>query len=482
MKVTFVGGGAHRFASASRTLLARRESLAIQEIALYDLNRERAATMARFIEMTPEFRAQPCRITWDQTLDEAIDEADLVCVVIFVGNPLTHELATHACGRHGFICSQNCTPSGAINGLKVGAVVLDLAKRMERLCPDAWLLNFCNPVAVVSGVINNHSKVFGLGICEGFGNHLWDIPRLFGRDEKAVDVDIHAAGVNHMSFIAPGSTFNGRDLYQQLDELLAAGPWVPPQLKGQWTQVSLHGQWSQTSQDSIINGLRQLLTLYKRYGRLAFSTEHDGLALLNIGEVHEPWAQRLGQLTRADAERSVEATRLGRHAADQRLAALVQAASGQIDWDDPDPENSFLRKDEDNLMVLLTRAKAGERIRVATNVLNNGAIHNLPDRYVVEFTQIFEDRKLRPTRHHVLPDPLFPWIAAFAAHQTLLGDAIAHDCPETLVKALSCYPVHRDTKAFWEMWKELLQISSGDLSRNLAKAVDLLPCLPPREG
>ena len=74
-----------------------------------------------------------------------------------------------------------------------------------------------------------------------------------------------------------------------------------------------------------------------------------------------------------------------------------------------------------------------------------------------------------------LPDVLFPWIAAFAAHQTLLGDAIAQDCPKKLVEAMSCYPVHRDSRAFWDMWREILQISASELSLNLAHAANLIP-------
>ena len=61
----------------------------------------------------------------------------------------------------------------------------------------------------------------------------------------------------------------------------------------------------------------------------------------------------------------------------------------------------------------LTRKVGTPRRSPAASVLNNGTIENLPDRYVVEFTQIFEQGKMRPTRRHALPDVLFPWIAAF---------------------------------------------------------------------
>lgn len=471
MKMTFVGGGAHRFASTARTILGRAEGIPVHEIALHDTDAARAETMATLIEKCPEFRANPCRVTRNQSLDEALDGADLVYVVICVGNRLLYELSTHACGRHGFICSENITPSGAINALKVGPVILDIARRMERLCPDAWLLDFSNPCAVLGGVAALHTKIFSLGICEGFSNHLWDIPRLFGRDEKAADADIHSAGVNHVSFIATGSRLDGRDLYEQLDELIAAGPWTPPRLSDRWNE-----EWK----TNITGGLKQLLLAYQRYGRLPFTTEAAGMALLNISGLHEPWARRLAALTTADAEIAVEARKRAAQTVNKTFSDLAAAEPGSIPWNSDDMKFMHLQRNEDNLMVLLTRAKAGETVRVATSVPNNGAIEDFPERHIVEFTQIFENGGMRPTCRHSLPPHLHGYVAALAAHQTLLADAIAHDCPETLVRAMSCYPVHRDTRAFWACWREVLEISRGDVSPNLMRAIELMPSVPRR--
>lgn len=465
MKITFIGGGAHRYISTARSMLDN-DQLDISEIALYDINTQRAGIVGRFIEKTPEFRAKPCRVSWNQSLDKALEGADIVNIVIFVADALTHELATHACGRHGFICSQQMTPSGALNSLKIGAVVLDIARRMEKLCPDAWLVDFSNPVAVVSGVVNHHTKIFGLGVCEGYSNHLWDIPRLFGKDEMATDINVHCAGINHLSFISPSSTWNGRNLYAQIDELIASGPWVPPKL---------NDCWSKDKQTGMIAALEQLLIGYKRYGRMLFSTEIDGVATMNISGLYEPWAERLGKLTRADAEKAVANARQQRLDADKRLSMLLEKDNGQIDWNNPDPQNVYLQKKEGNMMVLCARARAGETIRLTASVPNNGAIADIPERFMVEFSQVIIDGQIRPSEKHSLTPALYPWVAAFSAHQTLLADAVACDCPETLFQAVSCYPVNRDSTRFWKMWREVFEISKDDISPNLAKVIDLLP-------
>lgn len=468
MKITFIGGGSHRFASTARTLLAAAD-LQIDEIALYDINKTRADAVASFIEKTPEFTAKPCRILRSENLETALEQADLVCIVIFANDPRTLGLVNQACGRHGFMSnSWPMSPGCTLRAPKVCSIVLDIAQKMERLCPDAWLLDFSNPVSVASGIINHHTKIKGFGICEGFSNHLWDISRLFGKDEMALetDTDMHCAGVNHFSFVSPKSLWKGRNLYQQLDELIA---------KDNWNPAVLAGSWSNESKMSITGGLEQLLLGYKRYGYLLFSSEADGLASMNVSGFAEPYAKRMAEQSDDQVEEMIKIQQQERHKSDQKFSALINMAPQEMDWNQVDAENPQLKKKIHDLMVLMARAKSGKTVRVATSVPNNGAIKNLPDRFIVEFSQVFENGQMRPSIAHELPTPWYSWISAFAAHQTLLADAIACDCPETLFQALSCYPVNRDSTRFWKMWREVVEISKDDISPNLAKVIDLLP-------
>ena len=82
---------------------------------------------------------------------------------------------------------------------------------------------------------------------------------------------------------------------------------------------------------------------------------------------------------------------------------------------------------------------------------------------------------MRPSIPHEWPTVRHAWIAAFAVHQALLADAIVHDCPDTFYRALSCYPVRRDTSEFWAMWREILEVASDEISPSLRTVVDLFP-------
>ncbi len=185
MKITVIGGGAHRVLGIMRAIMAVPKVMSDGEISLYDLNPVRAEAMGRMLLKTPEQSESGCRITWGATLEESLEGADIVNVILPAADRRPFYLARSVCARHGFISSDNVSPTGAMCAVAIAPVLLHIARTMEKICPQAWLVNFVNPVAVISGMINNHTCIRTLGVCQGFTNHLWDIPRIFGNDEQA---------------------------------------------------------------------------------------------------------------------------------------------------------------------------------------------------------------------------------------------------------------------------------------------------------
>ena len=226
MKVAFIGGGSHRLLSILRGAMGDPEIFDGGEIRLYDLNPESAETVAAMLRKTPEYAGIACRISVPPSVEDAIEGVDAVCSIFMAGSQESHAKSIMACLDHGFVGSDNISPSGSILGVKTGGIILDLARKMERLCPDAILLNFCNPTAVLSGLVNNHTKIRALGVCEGVNNHRCDLNRILGRDELSLDFNIDAAGINHLCFVMRG-TYKGRDVFRTIDRALS-GNWKPP--------------------------------------------------------------------------------------------------------------------------------------------------------------------------------------------------------------------------------------------------------------
>jgi len=275
MKTAFIGGGSFQTIPVVRSAMAEPRVFDGGEINLYDLNVPRAETMGRLLMRTPEFARINCTVRWGTTLDKALDGADAVSVVIPVGSPMVTRLSDQACMRRGFIGSDQLSASGAFRSLTGGRIIWNIAK-MEKRCPHAWLACFANPVAVYSGLVNNHTKIKALGVCGGYQNHMWDLTRLMGRDAFCPDYDVEVAGINHCSFIIRGS-LHGRDLYRLLARHLTPD-WRPPRIGNPWSTVMKR---------HIRYGLLKLAEQFRKFGVVTFSTEGDGMAHLFYEEMFE---------------------------------------------------------------------------------------------------------------------------------------------------------------------------------------------------
>ncbi len=207
-------------------------------------------------------------MTWTDKLEEALPGADVVSISFPVGSHKVNTLSDQACAAHGLFGSDQISASGAFRAVTGGTVVLGIARQMEKHCPDAWLFDYANPVAVYSGMVNNHTKIRALGICGGFTNHRWDIARLiFGRDEYCNEFKgVAAAGINHCSILLRG-TLHGRDIYELLDEAVGVKGWEPCRIpKFPHAEVYIRRQ------------LALLAEMRRRFVYVVFSTEGAGFS------------------------------------------------------------------------------------------------------------------------------------------------------------------------------------------------------------
>lgn len=457
MKIVFVGGGAHRYLGIARSLLAVPGLMDQGEINLYDLAVDRAAAVGRMVMKAPEYAQADCRISWGTSLEQALEGADLVYVVLMAGSRRNFSRLQNSCAQYGFLGSDQLSPSGAILGLKGGPILMDLARKMEKLCPQAWLIDFANPVAVLSAAVNNHTRIRCLGVCAGYTNHQWDLTRLlYGKDEQWDDYKIRCAGVNHMSFILPGSRHRDCDLYEKAAEVLT----------DDWQAPVLTDRWGEQARLAIPKGLALLVKFYKKYGYLVFSSEQDGIAHLDMEGtylrlVHEEAARPLdlSALEAADQQQRAERTR-----ADQRFQAWLDKDMTEKEWNTARPDALYLLRADEDIMTRIARAVGGvEDMAIATSRPNLGAVSGFKDRVVLEYSQVLGSKGLQPSEGLEVPDVFQGLVSSLATHQTLLGDAIATGDPRILFHALYLYPVKQDTTEAKAMWRALLEMAADEI-------------------
>ena len=465
MKVAFIGGGSHRYLSVARSVLAEEELFEGGEISVYDLNHTRSQAMRRMIENCPEKRDVNCVVSSPDNLDSALEGADVVIVVLFAGNRKNFLVSQQICGKHGFIGSDQLSPSGAMLALKGAPILLNIAKRMEELCPNAFLLDFANPVAVLSAAVNNHTKIKCMGICAGYTNHMWDIARILGKDECCSDHAVNCAGVNHMSFILKDSIWEGANLYEQLEAATGEG----------WQMPELSLRWQQSTKDNINFGIPDIVRLYKKIGHMIFSSEGDGIDHLDIAGRYARGAAKLAAQTESEIDASLAAELASRQKQDEKFQSLANSEISDDEWNAERPETLYLSRDDQNIMVKVIKALGGAgEMRIATSVLNNGAVEGYTDRTVLEYTQFLDENGSRPAGKFKVPDMVYGLVADLAAHQTLLGDAIATKDPRILYDAFYNYPVQRDTMKSKALWSELLELNAEELPKSFQATKEYL--------
>ena len=460
MRVVFIGGGSFRTLPIVRSALAHGGIPAGGEVRLVDLNVARAETVGRMIRKAPEFAAVPCAVSWTSGLDGALDGADLVSVSMPVGSSQVCQLSDQASMRRGFIGSDQLSVSGAFRALTGGPVLLDIARRMERRCPDAWLVDFANPVAVYSGMIGNHTRIKALGICGGFSNHRWDLTRLMGRDAYCDEYDVDVAGVNHLSFILRG-TYRGQDLYAVLGRCLTRG-WKPP-------RIVTYRHMAR----NITFGLRKLAELYRRFGRIIFSTEGDGMAHVFYEEMFARARAEFRPATRAAIRASAQAGAAARERADREFASHLDRELDAAFWNASPLERPWFARNDADVTVLVLRALSGvERVKLVASRPNRGAVRGFKDRTVLEYSLWADRAGVTPAPDLEVPDCFHGLISALATHQTVLGDAIATQDPKLFADALFAYPVHQNTRQAKALFRELLAIHRDEIPAAFQKARD----------
>lgn len=469
MKAVFVGGGSHRLLGILRSAMATPGVLDGGAVALYDPARERAELVGRLAMKSPEYARAGCTIDWPESLEAALEGADVVSVILMAGSWETFGAGARVSEDRRFISSDNLSPNGAMLGLKGAPILMNLARAMERHCPEALLLDFANPIAPLSAMVNHHTAIRCLGVCAGFTNHMWDIPRILGEDAFDPSIDVLCAGVNHLSFITEGTVGERGDLFELIDQRIADPDWAP---------AAMSGRWDPKQATRIQQGIARLVQHYRDLGVLIFSSEGDGMAHLEMdamrAELAAKVAARAGEPMPEPAPPPRAEGSAGRHrAADEKLRGYLEADLDAAFWADP-PMQVFERADEDVFTRLLRGIGGAERARVAASLINRGAIPGLKDRYACEYMVHVEGTRIEPVATVAVPDVVQGVVDSFAAHQTMLGDALATEDATLLARALISYPVDPYSRDLRALYRDLFEINREEIPAAYLAARDLL--------
>jgi alpha-galactosidase/6-phospho-beta-glucosidase family protein len=459
MNITFIGGGSLRILPIVRSLLDKRELFDGGSIRLVDLQLERAEAVGRMIMRCPEFKNANCQVLWTKNMEEGLTGTDILYVTMAIERQPSLMQSNRLAREYDIWTSDNLSANGAFLAARGASAIMSFARTMEKVCPDALMLIFANPVAVFSSMVNNHTKIKALGICEGFHNHKWDLPHMINGVKTHDDsIDVVAAGVNHLSFILHG-TWNGRQIKDILDEHLLSDTWQA--LKADKTPVS-----------KVTSGCLNLIQrLYKRFGTMVFSSEGDAIAHL--------FPEEAQNIIPPDCYPGLSAETLQRQAQEElnaRYDLFFKAIKSNDDsiWGNKYQGNIMFGKDTHDISnPILDAVGYGKTFRIIASAPNNGAVEGFPDNAALEYTIDIKNKTLSPVANQYVPTPFQGLIASLAESQTILAEAVGNQDPQLFADALESYPIKRFDAARNEYYEKMFSIYS-DLPEVYQHAIDFL--------
>ncbi|MET7317836.1 6-phospho-beta-glucosidase [Streptomyces thermoviolaceus] len=396
MKLTVVGGGSTYTPELVDGFARLRDTLPVEELVLVDPAADRLEVVGGLARRIFARQGHPGRIVTTSDLDGAVDGADAVLLQLRVGGQAARQQDETWPLRCGCVGQETTGAGGLAKALRTVPVVLDIAERVRRISPQAWIIDFTNPVGIVTRALlqAGHRAV---GLC----NVAIGLQRKFAALLGVSPAEVHLdhVGLNHLTW-ETGVRLGGPD-----------GPDVLPRL------LAEHG-------DAIAADLRLPRSLLDRLGTVPSS-------YLRYYYAHDQVVDELRTKPSRAEEVAAMERELLRLYADPALAekpALLAERGGAY----------YSEAAVDLAAALLG---GGGSPRQVVNTLNRGTLPFLPDDAVIEVPATVGPNGAEP-----LPvAPLDPLYAGLVAHVTAYEDlalqAAVHGGRERVLRALLAHPL-----------------------------------------
>ncbi|GAA0323279.1 6-phospho-beta-glucosidase [Kineococcus aurantiacus] len=380
MKLCILGGGGFRTPYVYQALLRDTGSPRVDEVALHDVDATRLEGMVRILRQLAEGFPDAPRLVPTTVLPEALQGSRFIFAAVRIGG-----LRGRCCDERvaldlGVLGQETTGPGGLAYALRTVPFMLDVARQVRELAPDAHFLNFTNPAGIITEAMQSVLGDRVLGICDtpsGLGRR---VAGLLGLDHTRVQMDY--VGLNHLGWMRR-VLFDGTDVLPRLladdaalgaleEGLVFGRDWL--RTLGSIPNEYLHYYYSQREAVASIKAAKQtrgeflLATQGEFWERLA--TAGDGAAQL--------WRETV---TARSASYMAEAK------------GGEQGAPVHQDQPELDPSQQGYAGVALAVMAAISR---DERSTMILNVRNGGTIAGLPDDAVVEVPATVDANGVHP--------------------------------------------------------------------------------------
>lgn len=285
IKIATIGGGSSYTPELVEGFIWRYDSCPVRELWLVDVpeGEEKLQTVGGLARRMVEAAGIPMDVHLTLDRREALAGADFVTTQFRVGQLDARIADERIALKHGLIGQETNGAGGMFKALRTIPVIFDIIRDMEELCPNAWLINFTNPVGIVSeAVLRYTSWQRYVGLCNCPISMRFGIARWMGIDPARVRMEL--SGLNHHFFVTD-VFIDGKSCF---DEVLDRYCELPVEELGTMKNI-MAIPWS----SALVRGLRAVPVSYLNY---YFSTREELAQLMADYRAHGVRAEVVKQV------------------------------------------------------------------------------------------------------------------------------------------------------------------------------------------
>ena len=430
-KVVMIGGGSYAWTPRLATDLFLKEGLRGGSLVLVDTNREAAELLRRYTTLLSEKIGTEWRIAVSD-LEPALDGADVVGISISTGDVETMHLdytIPEAFGVYHTV-ADTTGPGGISRSLRNIPVFLDIARKMERHCPDAWLVHVTNPLNQLTHAVARETGIKCAGLCHGYAGTVAFLAKFFGVEID--DVDAVSVGVNHGTWLteiavkgAPvdRSRMTVRDYLRF--EAAREGP-----IQTGTTDDEIEAMFPEDASLPYLLPfeLFEMLGVYP-IGQAPHVAENFSFYLNDLDTIRKHRIRRKGVLP------------MRRESKEQRKRDIIRVLDGRAELE----QREASREDFSSVVESLF---TGRPSRVMATMANTGQITNLPLGVAVETWATVNGDGITPVNSGEVPASILGILQPVIAEMALTVEAAVTGDRSKAVQAMYISPmVHRKDRA-----------------------------------
>lgn len=222
-KVAVIGAGSLFFGRKAVWSMNHLPGLKGGTLSLVDTAPENLDRMVRLARMAAESSGSGTRVEGTSDYRIALRDADYVVLSFSDRNSHFRKIDCEISAKYGIrMCSGDTIgPGGVFRAMRELPDILKIARDVEEICPEAWLINYINPSSVMGIALMRHCRAKSFALCDS--HHLpfkkLDYLKLLGRDASEADAfEMRIAGVNHFTFML-SATLHGKDVLADIREV-----------------------------------------------------------------------------------------------------------------------------------------------------------------------------------------------------------------------------------------------------------------------